>query len=386
MRAWDVNRKEGDMNNLQYLYMVNDDFQQFVNSHLVIFERWYTDDLGETRIVDDIEAHNWLMAERYGSGSDYNDGNLPEPCLRLDFGGNEFNSVELGDGTGFVRVGAAYNAIDNLTKEIATARYGMDFIMTRFPLIKENTIITDEAKINLITKVLNLLVAEEPSINRRLNNWICGLTSMQEDEPDYNSENMEYIMNLVTKSFEKIFVPEYNYDFEELKNKLNILKGFFKNNPKFSDFVLPKISLIILQCVVKYWQVELNGSENVKDNEVILKVTDFFSQNNYNELLWISLAEKLKSIIEKKDQENNEQNNINIDILKNFNEISEQKILEKLDENINQLKFCLIFIDISTNEGRIMNYLPIIMHLLNIYFFHFLYFVNLNYHRTDPYQ
>lgn len=110
------------MNNLQYLYMVNDDFQQFVNSHLVIFERWYTDDLGETRIVDDIEAHNWLMAERYGSGSDYNDGNLPEPCLRLDFGGNEFNSVELGDGTGFVRVGAAYNVIDNLTKEIATAR------------------------------------------------------------------------------------------------------------------------------------------------------------------------------------------------------------------------------------------------------------------------
>ena len=165
------------------------------------------------------------------------------------------------------------NALGEITqdKEIATARYGMDFIMTRFPLIKENTIITDEAKINLITKVLNLLVAEEPSINRRLNNWICGLTSMQEDEPDYNSENMEYIMNLVTKSFEKIFVPEYNYDFEELKNKLNILKGFFKNNPKFSDFVLPKISLIILQCVVKYWQVELNGSENVKDNvEVIV--------------------------------------------------------------------------------------------------------------------
>ena len=260
------------------------------------------------------------------------------------------------------------NALGEITqdKEIATARYGMDFIMTRFPLIKENTIITDEAKINLITKVLNLLVAEEPSINRRLNNWICGLTSMQEDEPDYNSENMEYIMNLVTKSFEKIFVPEYNYDFEELKNKLNILKGFFKNNPKFSDFVLPKISLIILQCVVKYWQVELNGSENVKDNEVIFKVTDFFSQNNYNELLWISLAEKLKSIIEKKDQENDGQNNINIDILKNFDEFSEKKILEKLDENINQLKFCLIFIDISTNEGRIMNYLPIIMHLLNI--------------------
>jgi hypothetical protein len=122
MCALGVNRKEGNMNNLQYLYMVNDDFQQFVNSHLVIFERWYADELGETRIEDDIEAHNWLMAERYGSGSDYNDGNLPEPCLRLDFGGEEFNSVELGEGTGFIRIGAANSIIDNLTKELATAR------------------------------------------------------------------------------------------------------------------------------------------------------------------------------------------------------------------------------------------------------------------------
>ena len=37
--------------------------------------------------------------------SDYNDGLLPEPCLRLDFGfGQEYASVELGDGTGYVRV------------------------------------------------------------------------------------------------------------------------------------------------------------------------------------------------------------------------------------------------------------------------------------------
>ena len=37
--------------------------------------------------------------------SDYNDGLIPEPCLRLDYGfGQQYASVELGDGTGYVRV------------------------------------------------------------------------------------------------------------------------------------------------------------------------------------------------------------------------------------------------------------------------------------------
>ena len=35
--------------------------------------------------------------------SDYNDGKLTEPCLRLPYGGTEYASVELGDGTGYVR-------------------------------------------------------------------------------------------------------------------------------------------------------------------------------------------------------------------------------------------------------------------------------------------
>ena len=37
--------------------------------------------------------------------SDYDDGLIPEPCLRLDYGfGQQYASVELGDGTGYVRV------------------------------------------------------------------------------------------------------------------------------------------------------------------------------------------------------------------------------------------------------------------------------------------
>jgi len=37
--------------------------------------------------------------------SDYNNGTLPDPCLRLDYGfGEQWASVELGDGTGYVRL------------------------------------------------------------------------------------------------------------------------------------------------------------------------------------------------------------------------------------------------------------------------------------------
>ena len=36
--------------------------------------------------------------------SDYNDGLLPEPCLRMDTHfGDEYESVEFGDGTGYVK-------------------------------------------------------------------------------------------------------------------------------------------------------------------------------------------------------------------------------------------------------------------------------------------
>ena len=146
--------------------------------------------------------------------------------------------------------------------EIPILRNGMDFIMTRFPLIKENTIITDEAKINLITKVLKSFIKNEQSVIRRLNKWISGITNMQEDEPDFQNEGMQYLMNLVSEAFLRIFDPEILYSPEELLNNLTILKNFFQNNPKFSDYVLSKISFPILKCIVNYWLIVLNGSEN----------------------------------------------------------------------------------------------------------------------------
>lgn len=62
--------------------------------------------------------------------SDYNDGILPEPCLRMDthFGG-EYESIEFGDGTGYIKaapilakVGALHEEIDRLRDESAELR------------------------------------------------------------------------------------------------------------------------------------------------------------------------------------------------------------------------------------------------------------------------
>ena len=167
-------------------------------------------------------------------------------------------------------------------------------------------------------------------------------------------------MNLVTQAFLRIFNPENIYTPEELLNNLTILKNFFQNNPKFSYFVLSKISFSTLKCVVNYWITALNGSENVFQNEVVSKLSEFFSQNNYNELLWISLAEKLKSINEIKINEDQVRKKENTEDIETN---SEEYLLEKINENINQLKFCLIFIDIKNHSGRIMHYFPIITHL-----------------------
>ena len=62
--------------------------------------------------------------------SDYNDGILPTPCLRMDthFGG-EYESIEFGDGTGYIKaapilakVGALHEEIDRLRDESAELR------------------------------------------------------------------------------------------------------------------------------------------------------------------------------------------------------------------------------------------------------------------------
>ena len=68
--------------------------------------------------------------------SDYNDGLLPEPCLRMDTHfGDEYESVEFGDGTGYVKVaptlaklGALHVELDELRDENAKLRELLDYM------------------------------------------------------------------------------------------------------------------------------------------------------------------------------------------------------------------------------------------------------------------
>ena len=109
------------------------------------------------------------------------------------------------------------NALIEIIKEedIPTVRNGMDFILTRFPLTKDNNIINDEAKINLIVNALHLLIKNDQSVIRRLNNWLLD-TVNDIDEIDYKSDNMKYKMNLCAEALKiylimKIIILIKNY-------------------------------------------------------------------------------------------------------------------------------------------------------------------------------
>lgn len=57
--------------------------------------------------------------------SDYNDGLLPEPCLRMDTHfGDEYESVEFGDGTGYVKAATALARLGALHVELDELRDG----------------------------------------------------------------------------------------------------------------------------------------------------------------------------------------------------------------------------------------------------------------------
>ena len=250
------------------------------------------------------------------------------------------------------------NAISEIIKDedIPTVRNGMDFILTRFPLSKDNNIINDNAKINLIINALHLLIKNDTSVIRRLNNWILGIIS-PDDEVNYKSEDMKYKMELIVEAFKFIFNPEKNYSTEELLNNLKILEEFCENQTNLTNYILSKISYEVIKCVVNYWQMELNSSENADKNEIVIKINNFFRKKNNIEILWISLADNLKTIIEIKSKKNDN---------KNSKDNSYNSLLDEINNIIEKLKFCLLFLDIKKDIEKINFYLPIIMNLLNI--------------------
>ena len=268
--------------------------------------------------------------------------------------------------------------------DIPTVRMGMDYIITRFPLSKENEIISDNSKIILIISALKLLVRNEYSTTRRLNNWLLGIKN-NDDDINYESEDMQYKMNLIIKALKNIFNKDKNHKQEDLKDYLKVIEQLLAQQVEFIDYILPKVSYDILKCIVNYWKIELNSSENAIKNIVINKMSSFFSKDIvFNEWLWISIADNLYEL--SKDNDNIINININND-LNNPNQLStsfssnsseernsnmntgkktNKNLFSLIEEEILPLKFCLLFIEINNDERRIKYYIPIITHLLNI--------------------
>ena len=238
------------------------------------------------------------------------------------------------------------NALSEIIKDkdIPTIRNGMDFIMTRLPLTNDNNLITDEAKINLIISGLQLLIKNEFSCTRRLKNWILGINS-PDDDIVFKSKDMKYKMNLVIEAFKIIFNPNKDFINEELLNNIRIIQRLFQSQEEFINFILPDISYVILECIVNFWQEELDCSENVENNEIInqFKIL-FYTNETCFDCLWKSLADSIAELSKKEDP-----NNVN----------------KKINDVILPLKFCLMFIDMKSNEKRIKYYIPIISNLLD---------------------
>ena len=300
--------------------------------------------------------------------------------------------------------------------DIPTVRMGMDFIITRFPLSKENDLINDNSKITLIIYALKLLVRNEYSTTRRLNNWLLGINNAM-DEVDYESQDMQYKMDLITIALKKIFKHEKNNTLkqEELVNYIKVIEQLLAQQVEFIDYILPKISYDILRCAVNFWKTELNSSENAFKNVVINKIRSFFIKDSvFNELLWISIADNLNKLNKEADNNINiinlnlnlnnnssskeplgnsgsnilntsfssnssedKEKNINIDINHINNNINpntntinkkniNKNILALIDEIFLTLKFCLLFLDVNDNQTRIKYFIPIITYLLNM--------------------
>ena len=152
-------------------------------------------------------------------------------------------------------------------------------------------------------------------------------------------------MNLVIKAIEFIFDLNKNYFEKELCDNILIIKNLFELEEEFINLILPGTAYTILKCVVNFWQIELDYSENIEKDGIIQRIKELFEGNpKCYDLLWKSVA-----------------NSIN-ELSKEENCSSEQKINEIIDP----LKFCLIFFNMKSNDNRIKYYFPLVTNLLKI--------------------
>ena len=80
-------------------------------------------------------------------------------------------------------------------EDVITIRLGMDFLISRFPLNEDNTLLDDDEKTNLLISVLKLYIKNEYSTTRRLSNWLLG--GMIADEIDIKSPQIKYVLKLL---------------------------------------------------------------------------------------------------------------------------------------------------------------------------------------------
>ena len=239
------------------------------------------------------------------------------------------------------------NALCEIIKDrdSVTVRNGMEFIMTRLPLTKANDMINDDAKINLIISGLHLLIKDDQTTIRRLKNWILGVNDQDDEDFDFDSEDMKYKMNLVIKAIEILFDINKNYSEKILCDNLIMVKNLFILDEEFIKLILPDTAYTILKCVVNFWQIELDYSENIEKKGIIEHTKEFFERNKEcYDFLWKSLANSINKLSKEE----------------NFN--SEPKI----NEVIESLKFCLLFFEMKSNDNRIEYYFPLITNLLDV--------------------
>ena len=236
-----------------------------------------------------------------------------------------------------------------------TVRTSMDFVILRLPLTKENTMLTDQAKIVLITSALKLLIKNDYSTTRRLSSWLLG-TSNSEDEVDFKSPDIIYKMELVVQAFKNMFNSHNVINSDNLKDYIKVMDQFFLQQIEFADFVLSRIAYDLILCFINFWQTNLNSSENAIKNDTIKKINNFFHQDHkYVDCLWKSIGNYLESTLDREDLEfdKNDYNSVkNIEIF--------------IFQTIQPLKFCFLFIDLQSNDERVKHYIPIINNLLKI--------------------
>ena len=240
-------------------------------------------------------------------------------------------------------------------QDIPTVRTTMDFIILRLPLSKENTMLSDKAKIILIISALKLLIKNEYSTTRRLSNWLMG-TSNVDDEIDLESPDFIYKMDLIVQAFKLMFNSQKLINSENLKNYIKILDQLFTQQIEFADFILSKIAYDLILCFVHFWQKELNSSENVIKNETIKKLNNFFfKDSNYIECLWKSVSNYLDTTQDRTDLEFDKDD---------YN--STKNVEDFIAQIIPPLKFCFLFLDLQSSAERVKYYIPIINNLLMI--------------------